>query len=308
MLYIQSLFSLLYWFTRPLIKWFLRKTTRLCELQRICYGEVSGAPRVLAVEKSLSLSRNAAIRELPFLYETRNPITPRGALQHAITTVIKIKNINPQVHIQFSKSFGKCMEQIWGFSNLKKTVEDLRCTQYDSNNPAHEEKLLNLWTLLVPDEKLESRVTKQWQYIGFQGDDPKTDFRGMGVLGLENLLFLASEYTDIAHRMLVRSQHPKHGYAFAIVGINLTHLAYHLLEDGSAKTHVYNTSKSPPSMRTFHQFYSYLYVEFDKFWVNAKPNNIMDFSFIRDRFEKEIRESLKNPKTVFRINVAVDKI
>lgn len=92
------------------------------------------------------------------------------------------------------------------------------------------------------------------------------------------------------------------------LGINLTHLAYHLLGDGSAKTHVYNISKSSPSMRTFHQFYSYLYVEFDKFWVNAKPNDIMDFSFIRDRFEKEIRESLKNPKTVFRINVAVDKI
>lgn len=52
----------------------------------------------------------------------------------------------------------------------------------------------------------------------FSGDDPKTDFRGMGVLGLENLLFLASEYTHIAHRMLSRSQHPKHGYAFAIVG------------------------------------------------------------------------------------------
>ncbi len=35
---------------------------------------------------------------------------------------------------------------------------------------------------------LLSRITKQWQNIGFQGDDPKTDFRGMGILGLENLL------------------------------------------------------------------------------------------------------------------------
>lgn len=61
------------------------------------------------------------------------------------------------------------MEQIWGFSILKKTVEELRCTKYDSNNPLHEEKLLKLWTLLVPNENLESRVTKQWQYIGFQG-------------------------------------------------------------------------------------------------------------------------------------------
>ena len=35
---------------------------------------------------------------------------------------------------------------------------------------------------------LLSRVTKQWQNIGFQGEDPKTDFRGMGILGLDNLL------------------------------------------------------------------------------------------------------------------------
>ena len=34
----------------------------------------------------------------------------------------------------------------------------------------------------------QNRVSKQWQDIGFQGDDPKTDFRGMGMLGLLNLL------------------------------------------------------------------------------------------------------------------------
>ncbi len=32
------------------------------------------------------------------------------------------------------------------------------------------------------------RITKQWQDIGFQGDDPGTDFRGMGMLGLHNLM------------------------------------------------------------------------------------------------------------------------
>ena len=37
------------WYLRPLVKWFLRQTTRLCELQRICYGEASGAPRTIAV-------------------------------------------------------------------------------------------------------------------------------------------------------------------------------------------------------------------------------------------------------------------
>lgn len=46
---------------------------------------------------------------------------------------------------------------------------------------------LQLWEFLKPNTPLESRISKQWCEIGFQGDDPKTDFRGMGLLGLYNL-------------------------------------------------------------------------------------------------------------------------
>jgi len=47
---------------------------------------------------------------------------------------------------------------------------------------------LQLWKLLKPDTLLEKRFTRQWGDIGFQGEDPATDFRGMGLLGFENLL------------------------------------------------------------------------------------------------------------------------
>ena len=46
---LQSLMTWLYFCFRPVIKGFLRVTTRLCELQRVCYGERDGAPRTLAV-------------------------------------------------------------------------------------------------------------------------------------------------------------------------------------------------------------------------------------------------------------------
>ena len=46
----QGLFAwLLCCWLRPVIKGFLRVTTRLCELQRVCYGERAGAPRTMAV-------------------------------------------------------------------------------------------------------------------------------------------------------------------------------------------------------------------------------------------------------------------
>lgn len=37
--------------------------------------------------------------------------------------------------------------------------------------------------------KLEARISKQWQDLGFQGNNPATDFRGMGMLGLQCLLY-----------------------------------------------------------------------------------------------------------------------
>ena len=37
-----------------------------------------------------------------------------------------------------------------------------------------------LWHALRGGERLEARVSKRWQLLGFQGDDPATDFRGMG--------------------------------------------------------------------------------------------------------------------------------
>ena len=46
---LQSFLTWLFWYFRPIIKGFLRLTTRLCELQRICYGEKAGAPRAIGV-------------------------------------------------------------------------------------------------------------------------------------------------------------------------------------------------------------------------------------------------------------------
>lgn len=186
-------------------------------------------------------------------------------------------------------------------------VENLRKTTYDADDLNHERKLYDLWDNLMPHEKLESRVTKQWQDIGFQGDDPKTDFRGMGLLGLENLLFFATEYKTPASHVLSHSLHPVYGYAFAIVGINLTSMAWQLLKDGSAKTYFYNT-KSLPTIKDFHQFYCYLFYEFDQFWIECKPSNIMEFSNIREKYEKMIRIALQDPANVFRIDLKVDTV
>merc|ERR1719516_651248 len=137
------------------------------------------------------------------------------------------------------------MTQVCVIKQLRLEVERLRSESFDDANLSHETQLLELWTLLQPDRPLLKRVTKQWQDIGFQGEDPKTDFRGMGILGLHNLIYFAREYSSAAKHILSHSHHPKFGFSFAIVGINLTHLAYRLLMDYSLRSHLYNQNKLP---------------------------------------------------------------
>lgn len=44
-----------------------------------------------------------------------------------------------------------------------------------------------------------------------------------------------------------------HRYSFAIVGINITDLAYSLLVSGALKTHLYNVAPEMPSLPHFQQ-------------------------------------------------------
>eukprot|EP00096_Caligus_rogercresseyi_P014021 TRINITY_DN6571_c0_g1_i2.p1 TRINITY_DN6571_c0_g1~~TRINITY_DN6571_c0_g1_i2.p1 ORF type:complete len:316 (+),score=81.91 TRINITY_DN6571_c0_g1_i2:214-1161(+) len=300
---------------RPLIKWFLRTSTRLCELQRICYGETPGAPRSLAVESSLEKTQSLEIQKVCHqLQETiesskgKDESTEKALIDAAINVILTEKKIKRELHKQFVSSLRACFSQIFGYKGLVEIVESTRSVPYDSDNLEHERKLVELWEHLRPDFPLERRVTKQWQDIGFQGEDPKTDFRGMGTLGLDNLLYFAKEFSSPARHILSHSHHPKHGYSFAIVGINLTHMAYNILKDGSLKSHLWNLSEGRNNIAHFHHFYSFLFIEFDRFWLSQKPKDIMEFNRIRDLFENDIRNKLSDPRTRFKINIVIDSL
>ncbi|CAG0917424.1 unnamed protein product [Notodromas monacha] len=287
---------------RATYKWFLRKFTRLCELQRICYGVPAGAPRILGVENSLARSRTSILLQLVSFLDGLAAENKFGGeqlpqvVESTCLAVASVKRINLRSHVKFRKTFSRCVESIWSFRQLAHEVEWLRKTRFDCDNPVHEHKLRLLWNELVPEEPLESRVTKQWGYIGFQGDDPATDFRGMGMLGLENLLYFAKFKDGTGRRVLCRSQHPKYGYSFAIVGINLTDMALGFVRSGDARTHFYNTVRhhNRPffTIRDFHVFYSILFESFDRLWHMENPKDIMEFGRIAEKFAKLVKQQL----------------
>jgi ELMO domain-containing protein len=63
---------------------------------------------------------------------------------------------------------------------------------YDEKNEKHEKLLMLLWKVCFPNVELKNRISNQWKDIGFQGTNPSTDFRGVGVFGLWNIIYYAT--------------------------------------------------------------------------------------------------------------------
>lgn len=119
-------------------------------------------------------------------------------------------------------------------------------------------------------------------------------------------------------------------YSYAIVGINLTEMAYSLLRSGALKLHFYNAAEGTPELQDFHQLYceqlevllsvselkpefkrenpsppllGYLAYEFDKFWVAEEPESIMQFNQYREKFHDKVKTLLQDPDVCLRLTV-----
>jgi len=198
-----------------------------------------------------------------------------------------------EYNADLKRQLADAMKQIKGYKNLCEEVEERRSTKYSSKDDHHEKKLMKLWNLMMPDEELDGRITKKWQSIGFQGDDPATDFRGMGLLGLEQLVFLAQYDEDRAKSMLSLSLHPVIGFPFAVAGITITYLTRQFLNEGLLKNHFYNNIHGHPTMDNFHQIYCRIFSLFCEYWNVEQPASVMEFNPVKERFVEKIEDYLR---------------
>lgn len=165
-----------------------------------------------------------------------------------------------------------------------------KSTPYDQTNPEHEEQLRALWTALKRTPCPPPTKSKQWQEIGFQGENPATDFRGMGILGLGQLLhFAQSNDGKEARAALSLSNHPSYWFPFACVGINITAWLLKCFETN--KLVVYFCLVGAADVETFDRLYSDSLRAFANYYVHAQPPDIMSFASIFGRFCKLLEES-----------------
>lgn len=110
-------------------------------------------------------------------------------------------------------------------------------TSFDRTRPDHQEALKALWFAAFPDTELDGLVSDQWKDMGWQGNDPSTDFRGGGYVSLENLLFFAKKYPETFQQLLCKKggRRATWEYPFAVAGVNLTFMLIQMLDLRSAK-------------------------------------------------------------------------
>lgn len=122
-----------------------------------------------------------------------------------------------------------------------------------------------IWSNLKPTEKLKSRVSSQWIEIGFQVEDPSTDFRGAGELGLENLYEFSK--TEKCKKVFKIASSEKTEYFFASAGLFFTMLGSELLCKHRLGFTFVDSGDGEGILKQFQKIYEMLFCEFSTFWV-----------------------------------------
>lgn len=271
--------------TRIVVKYILRSITGQCELERICKRNKHGYKECQDFEFSLYHSKHGDLRRLL--------VTDIIKVKNAIQTVLRIKRIVPEKDLNFLSSLTKFFRKIISYNVLLSEVDEIRNTPYDEENKEHETLLEKFW-LSIMEEPISERYSKDWGDIGFQGTNPATDFRGMGILSLKNLIFLMENYKDIGLKIYGLSKHPDYWFPFAVAGINMTSVSFELLRDNSLKGYFYNQEDLPDySLVTYQKLFVEIFHEFIMYWINSEPSSIMLFNQVKDEFKEKVRSQLR---------------
>lgn len=274
---------------------------------RACLGRVHDARMTLAFEKGMSASPSwqatyAELNDTAVIddgnagakvhksEDARAEID--GRLAEAAESLCAAAGMGDNA--QLATNVTLCLRDIVALASLRRAVERERAQSFDTGNPAHEAQLEELWTLMVPAEPFPERKGPHWDVLGFQGKDPITDFRGMGLLALHSLMYFARTYPREAQSLLAGSHHPNHGYSYAITMINMTAMACDLLKKGDLNGHFYALSRAQYELDDFLDVCVYFMEDFHKLWMSERPENCMAFPRIKSLFQEQMAKKLES--------------
>ncbi|KXZ44016.1 hypothetical protein GPECTOR_75g740 [Gonium pectorale] len=176
--------------------------------------------------------------------------------------------------------------------------------RFDVSDVSHQDSLRRLWSLAFPEEPCTALKCARWKDMGWQGEDPGTDFRGAGRYGLENLIYLAEEHPEVFRRLLHKTEGTRAAweYPFAVAGLNITWALSELVE-----LHVTQGSDPDAPPRTaagrafvalladhdaaFEELYVASFCMLDNTWLEMRAS-YMEFNTVMKRVKAEVDRAL----------------
>ncbi|XP_015794401.1 ELMO domain-containing protein 3-like [Tetranychus urticae] len=156
----------------------------------------------------------------------------------------------------------------------------LALVPFDNCNPWHYRFLITIYQQLTncnPNEPIP-RTGPHWETIGFQGIDPATDLRGVGIFALYQLLYLTllPECSLLCHDIYSLSLDAIQQFPFAAMSTNITAIVLQLLRSGKLNRYL---NAQCNALKVANSLYCDLYYQLIKIW-SEKRATIKDAGFI----------------------------
>ena len=265
-------------------KFLLHTVTGTCEIERILAAGASPEDPATVLRMAAALRRSKTLTGVckTVLDSNGEFDAETEAVSVGITKGHAIDGLTP------------ALERLGNVNRLCQLLSTRYRTAFDSGNAQHEADLEELWTRMTQGkERTGGRYTSEWGEIGFQGKDPATDFRGMGLLGLDCMVHFARAHATEAQRTM-KQAHGPYEYSWAIVGINLCGWCVELVERRRMVAPFVRASPTDDDaalVLRFFDLFARVFADFSQFWVDSKPENIMAFSQVFADFkDKMLRE------------------
>lgn len=94
--------------------------------------------------------------------------------------------------------------------------------EFQDENVVHERILQTIYRKFTGTTLNCPRIGPHWDVIGFQGTDPATDLRGVGMLGLLQMLNLLTQHEKFAHEFYRFSMQDQNSFPMMCVSINIS--------------------------------------------------------------------------------------